>query len=139
MCVAVCCSELQRGAMCCSMLPLQRAAVCCSMLFRENLSLRCKGHVALGSDVCVAVCPRCCSMLQHALSRRSITHTKVHHSCGKNVSRGRYSQNLSCDSIESMDLHMSDEVMDLHISDEVMDFHMSDEVMDLDRSNYQVN
>ena len=49
---------------------------------------------------------------------------------GNHVSRGRYSQNLSCDSIEPMDLHMSDEVMDLH---------MRDEVMDLDRSDYQVN
>jgi len=48
--------------------------------------------------------------LQHALSRRSITHMKVHHSYGNHVSRGRYSQNSSCDSIESMDLHMSDEV-----------------------------
>jgi len=41
---------------------------------------------------------------------------KVHHSYGNHVSRGRYSQNSSCDSIESMDLHMSDEVMDLDMS-----------------------
>ena len=108
-CIAESCSVLQCVAACCSCSVLQYVAVC-------SFEKMYRSYVAPGSDACVAVCPRCCSMLQHALSRRSITHMKVHHSYGNHVSRGRYSQNSSCDSIESMDLHMSDEVMDLDMS-----------------------